>query len=195
MVIFLIYNQHQNDQSLKIEMITPTLKTHRLTIRALSEADLDTFTHYRAQSEIAKFQSWSDFTYSDALGLFQKMDYTSFGKIGEWYQLAITDSNSDLLLGDLAIHFIDDDQIEIGFTIALEHQNKGIAKEAVTGLLDYLFNTLNKHRIIATTDTRNIASYRLLESLGFRREAHFKQNIWFKGAWGDEYQYAKLCSE
>lgn len=33
----------------------------------------------------------------------------------------------------------------------------------------------------------NTASYRLLEKLGFRREAHLIQNVFFKGAWGDEY--------
>ena len=28
-----------------------------------------------------------------------------------------------------------------------------------------------------------------------RREGHYLQNVWFKGAWGDEYQYAMLRSE
>ena len=54
---------------------------------------------------------------------------------------------------------------------------------------------LKKHRVVATTDVENTASYRLLETLGFRREGHFIQNIFFKGAWGDEYQYALLRSE
>jgi hypothetical protein len=31
--------------------------------------------------------------------------------------------------------------------------------------------------------------------LGFRREAHYRQNIFFKGAWGDEYLYALLKSD
>jgi hypothetical protein len=35
----------------------------------------------------------------------------------------------------------------------------------------------------------------LLEKLGFRREAHYRQNIFFKGAWGDEYLYALLKSD
>ena len=59
----------------------------------------------------------------------------------------------------------------------------------------YAFGKLKMHRVVATTDAKNVASYRLLEKLGFRREAHFLQNIFFKGAWGDEYQYALLHSE
>ncbi|QIZ77534.1 GNAT family N-acetyltransferase [Ferrimonas lipolytica] len=176
-------------------MLTPSLKTHRFTIRAFTAADLELFTHYRSQPEVAKYQSWSDFNYADALSLFEKMDYQNFGVVGAWYQLAIADCESDILLGDLAVHFIDDEQVEIGFTIAPANQQKHVAKEAAVALLGYLFNTLNKHRVVATTDAQNVASYRLLESLGFRREAHFRQNIFFKGAWGDEYQYAMLRTE
>ncbi len=40
-----------------------------------------------------------------------------------------------------------------------------------------------------------IASYKLLERLGFRREAHLVENIWFKGAWGSEFHYALLERE
>jgi RimJ/RimL family protein N-acetyltransferase len=41
----------------------------------------------------------------------------------------------------------------------------------------------------------NVASWRLLEKLGFRREAHLIENIFFKGAYGSEYHYALLERE
>ncbi len=44
-------------------------------------------------------------------------------------------------------------------------------------------------------DCLNDRSVALLERLGFRREGHFLQNVWFKGAWGDEYLYAILREE
>ena len=176
-------------------MNTPNLRTERFIIRAFDEADLEIFAQYRSQPNVAKYQSWSEFTYSDAMALFQKIDYENFGVVGQWYQLAIADSDSNLLLGDLAVHFIDEEQVEVGFTVAPENQQKHVAKEAVLALLNYLFNRLKKHRVVATTDTKNTASIRLLESVGFRREAHFRQNIFFKGSWADEYQYAMLRSE
>ncbi len=174
---------------------TPVLKTKRFVIRAFKEADLKTFAQYRSEPEIARYQSWENYSYQKALSLFHGIDYSNFGMIDQWYQLAITDAVSDQLLGDLAVHFIDREQVEIGFTVAPDNQNKGVAREAVSGLLDYLFNSLNKHRVIAITDTQNVASCRLLESLGFRKEAHFRQNIFFKGSWGDEYLYAMLKFE
>jgi len=41
----------------------------------------------------------------------------------------------------------------------------------------------------------NEPSWRLLERLGFRREAHLVENTWFKGACTSEYHYAMLKRE
>ncbi len=176
-------------------MIPPVLKTENFVIRAFEEKDLEIFTRYRSQEVVAKYQSWTSYTYQDAVELFESMDYSTFGNEGNWYQLAISSLDSDELVGDLAVHFIDQKQLEVGFTVSPEYQAKGVATEAVSSFLRYVFGELNKHRVVATTDVKNVASYRLLEKLGFRREGHFIQNVFFKGAWGDEYQYALLCTE
>ena len=176
-------------------MITPVLDTENFVIRAFERKDLEVFVEYRSDEIVAKYQNWENYTSQDANELFESMDYSSFGTEGKWYQLAISMRESDRLVGDLAVHFIDQDQIEIGFTVSPEYQGKHVATEAVSSFLCYVFGELNKHRVIATTDVENTASYRLLEKLGFRREAHFIQNIFFKGAWGEEYQYALLHSE
>lgn len=176
-------------------MNTPVLKTENFVIRAFEKKDLEIFALYRSQEMVAKYQSWTSYTFQDAIELFENMDYSTFGAEGNWYQLAISSYESDELIGDLAIHFIDSEQVEIGFTVSPQHQGKSVAAEVVASFLGYLFGELNKHRVVATTDVDNIASYKLLEKLGFRREGHFIQNIFFKGAWSDEYQYALLRSE
>ncbi|WP_394130538.1 GNAT family N-acetyltransferase [Shewanella maritima] len=181
----------------------PTLTVEQLQIRPFTEADLVSFARYRAIPEVARYQSWSNYSLLDAKRLLANSHYDQFAQAGKWYQLAIVDKNSQQLLGDVALHFIDDgaelptthQQVEIGFTLAPEYQGKGIASLAVKRVLAYLFNELSKHRVVATTDTRNVASWQLLQRLGFRREAHFKHNIFFKGEWGDEYQYALLATE
>ncbi|GLS84558.1 GNAT family N-acetyltransferase [Paraferrimonas haliotis] len=164
-------------------------------IRPFQLKDLECFAEYRGQESVARYQSWSNYSYQDAVKLFEAMDYSTFGSIGQWYQLAIVAKKGDSLLGDLAIHFVDEQQLEIGFTVAPQFQGQGIASEAVSALLAYVFTHLKIHRVTATTDVNNVASYKLLEKLKFRREAHFIQNIFFKGKWGDEYQYALLRSE
>lgn len=176
-------------------MSAPVLNAEKFVIRAFEKKDLEAFAHYRSQEVVAKYQSWTNFTYQDAVELFENMDYSAFGTEGKWYQLAITMRDTEELAGDLAVHFVDQDQIEIGCTVSPEYQGKSVATEAVSSLLGYVFGDLKKHRVVATTDAENTAAHRLLEKLSFRREAHFVQNIFFKGAWGDEYQYALLRSE
>lgn len=173
----------------------PVLKTENFAIRAFERKDLEAFAQYRSQEMVAKYQSWTSFTYQDAVALFDSMDYSIFGTEGNWYQLAISRHETDELVGDLAVHFIDQDQIEIGFTVSPRHQGKSVATEALSKFLCYVFGELNKHRVVAITDTKNTGAQRLLEKLGFRREGHFINNIFFKGAWGDEYLYALLRSE
>lgn len=175
--------------------MTPLLQNDNITLRAFIPKDLTTFADYRGNPDIAKYQSWTEYSLADAQQLFKQTDYDTFGTPEKWFQLAIAKRCSNELLGDLAVHFIDNQQVEIGFTIAPAHQQTGIATQAMQLLLDYLFNACNKHRVIAITDTRNTPSCKLLEKLGFRREAHFVKNIFFKGEWGDEFQYAILREE
>ena len=51
------------------------------------------------------------------------------------------------------------------------------------------------HRVVAELDPRNTPSIRLCRRLGMREEAHFVQDLWFKGAWADTGVFAMLESE
>lgn len=111
--------------------------------------------------------------------------------------MAIELRETGAVIGDCGLHAIRDQplQMEIGFTLALECQGHGYATEAVGRLVDYVFSALQKHRVVAITDARNVAAVRVLERLGMRREGHFLEHVWFKGSWGDEYLYALLRKE
>jgi RimJ/RimL family protein N-acetyltransferase len=173
-----------------------TLQGQRCKLRPFTEQDLPAFTAYRADPAVARFQSWSSYSLDDARQLYAVLDRTVFGAPDTWFQIAIADRQHDSLLGDCALHFLaDGQQIEIGFTLAPVQQGKGLAKEAVSLLLDYLFTQLGKHRVIAITDAENHPARKLLLGLGFRQEAHYVQNVFFKGSWGDECLFACLASE
>jgi len=57
------------------------------------------------------------------------------------------------------------------------------------------FEEYGLHRIVGRLDARNTASARVLERLGMRREAHFRQNEIIEGEWTDEFVYAILRPE
>lgn len=171
--------------------------TSRLCLRDFTAADVARFAGYRAEPEVARYQSWSDFALEDAEAFLRQQSTAEFGRSGTWYQVAIADRASDVLLGDLALHFLASDarQFELGFTLSPAAQGRGIASEAVRSILDLLFAERGMHRAIAVVDARNAAAAQLLRAVGFRQEAHHRQNIFFKGAWGDEWVFAMLAEE
>ena len=57
------------------------------------------------------------------------------------------------------------------------------------------FETLGLHRVIATCQPENTASWRVMEKLGMRREAHFRKGHYRGATWWDEYFYALLAKE
>jgi len=51
---------------------------------------------------------------------------------------------------------------------------------------------LNKHRIIASIDPDDKNSIRLVERIGFRKEAHFVESLLINGKWVDDLIYALI---
>ena len=174
------------------------LQSDRLIIRSFRETDLEAFSAYRSDPDVAKYQSWELPYKMDQAFLFLA-DINRFkpGTPGEWYQLAVERQGQPGIIGDVAFQINRDDplQAEIGFTFDRSFQNQGYATEAVKNLLNFLFTQMNLHRVVAICDVENHASVRLLERIGMRREGHFIENVWFKGSWGCEYLYAILSSE
>jgi RimJ/RimL family protein N-acetyltransferase len=178
-------------------MSFPNLESERLLFRRFTESDVESFVAYRSDPEVARYQSWDNYSIEDGRRFITEMASQEFDLPGTWIQIALEKKESGELIGDLAVHTLEPDgnQIEIGFTLARVHQGKGFAKESLKCLLDFMFRDLNKHRVIAICDAKNDGAAKLLRSLEFRQEAHLIQNIWFKGAWGDEFQYAMLQDE
>jgi RimJ/RimL family protein N-acetyltransferase len=173
------------------------LLSSRLILRRFRESDLAPFCRYRSDPRVARYQDWESWSEEEGRRLLEWQMTLHPDVPGTWFQLAIELAETGALIGDCGLHTLADrpGQAEIGFTMAREHQGKGYATEAVNLLLDYVFGKLGKHRVIAVTDTRNVPATRLLERVGMRREGHFLENVWFKGGWGDEYQYAMLERE
>jgi RimJ/RimL family protein N-acetyltransferase len=86
-------------------------------------------------------------------------------------------------------------QGEIGFMFSPAHQGKGYATEAARAMLELGFGVYGLHRIVGRAEARNVASTRVMERLGMRREALLIENEWVKGEWQSEVIYALLARE
>ena len=172
----------------------PIVKTNRLVIKEITTRNADDMFEYRSNLEVQAYQSFKPRVKTEVID-FIKRNTRTFNKEETWYQLGIF--LNEKMIGDIGIHFIgpENQQCEIGYTIGQHEQRKGYGKEAVIGVIDYLFKELNKHRIIASLDPNNEASKYLLESIGFRKEGLFIKSIYNNGKWEDDLVYALLEEE
>lgn len=72
---------------------------------------------------------------------------------------------------------------------------KGIATEAIRLIVKYGFEDLNLHRIEAGAYCRAIGSWKALEKNGFKREAIFREHVFFVNEYIDVYRYGMLKDE
>ena len=89
----------------------------------------------------------------------------------------------------------EDRQGELGYIFHPDVHGRGIASEASRALLKFGFETALLHRIYARCDARNVASSRVMERLGMRQEAYFRQHAKVKGRWDEELIYALLADD
>jgi len=175
----------------------PLLEPPRLRIRPFEQKDLAAFAAYRSDEEVARYQGWNTpYTLDQALAFFHALQQTPEDAPEAWIQLIIERKSDHAVLGDCAFKLSRDTrQAEIGCTIARPYWGAGCGREATHRLLAYLFEDRKLHRVTANCDVENPAAARTLEAAGLRREAHFIENLWFKGRWSSEYWYAMLASE
>jgi len=173
------------------------IETDRLILRPIRMEDSDSIFRYRSNSLVNQYQGWIPKTIDDVHDFIKTKISSEIDIPNTWYQLVIIAKENSELIGDIGIHFLDSDkfQVEIGCTLDKNYHGKGYATEALKETMNFLFNTLNKRRIIASIDPRNTKSIELFERLGFRKEAHFKESILINNEWVDDLIYAILKDE
>ena len=142
----------------------------RTALRRLSTSDLARFQAYRVNPEVGRYQGWSAKSTEEAEAFLAEMAAAPLFVPGEWVQLAIAESGTDHLIGDIGVCVRggNENSVEIGFTLAPEAQGKGLGSEAVRETIAMLFEFTPVETVIAITDTRNLPSIRLLERVGMR---------------------------
>ena len=83
----------------------------------------------------------------------------------------------------------------MGYCFAEASWGQGYATEAARALLDWAFGTFDLNRVQAETDTRNLASARVLEKLGFVREGTLREDCVVEGVVSDSWVYGLLRRE
>jgi RimJ/RimL family protein N-acetyltransferase len=174
------------------------ITTQRLQLRPYAPTDLDDVYDIHSRPEVMRFLYQGPLTREQAVQLLErKMRGAALLEQGDTLSLAVVLPEAGAVIGDVILHWTSSDhrQGEIGYVFSPRIAGRGYATEAAAVMLRIGFDQLGLHRIIGRLDARNSASARVLQRLGMRQEAHFRQNELVKGEWTDEAVYAILASE
>jgi RimJ/RimL family protein N-acetyltransferase len=173
--------------------------TARLRIRPAAPEDADAMFAIRSRPEVAE---WLPVLPSDAAAYaerFREPERLALtlaleldGElIGDLY-LALTDAWAQVEVREQAQQV----QAEIGWVVSPEHAGRGYATECAEELLRICFEDLGLRRVKALCFADNVASWRIMEKVGMRREEYnVAESLHRSGKWLDGVGYAILADE
>lgn len=166
------------------------VQTERLILRRFCKEDFQDLFQYVSDAEVVRFEPYKPMNASEA-------EDSLNWRISTDEMIGVELKSNRKLIGNLYLGKRDFNALEIGYVFNRQYWGQGYAFEGCTALIRKAFSE-GVHRIYAECDPCNIASWRLLERLGFAREAYYRQNISFwkdeqgNPIWKDTFVYALL---
>ena len=184
------------EHELALELHPPPrrIETERLLLRPFEPGDLEAVHDIHRRPEMVRwlYEDAARTLEDDRPWLEGRIRRVRFGLTGDGLGFAAVRDGA--VIGDLSLTLTSAEhrQGEIGFLVHPDEQGRGYATEASEALLALAFDTFALHRVVGRLEARNVASARVLEKLGMRREAHLVENELVKGEWQSELVYALL---
>lgn len=171
----------------------PELNCDRLSLKEITPRDKEAMYSIRSNINVMRFMGREAMhTLSEAEAFILSVSESFQKKNGiNW---GIIENESARFIGYFGIWRIDADNCrgEIGFALHPDFWGKGYMIEAAKAILRFGFEGLNLHSFEANIDPDNISSVKLVEKLGFRKEAYFHENFLFNGKFYDSMIYSLL---
>jgi len=149
------------------------LRTQRLSLRPLSERDVDSLVAYRSLPEVCRYVPFEPM---DEAAVRERL-HRSWGlralkAEGDVLFLGVELTASGQLVGDVMLRWssVEHRGGEIGYVFHPAYSGRGYATEAAHRLLHLAFDELGLHRVIARLDAENHSSARVAARLGMRQE-------------------------
>lgn len=179
------------------------LRTERLVLRPIEASDAADVYEYQRLPEVIRYLPWPE---RDRASGFEHTAKRAAGRVlaadEDFVFLAATlpgapstdDPARDRVIGDFMVRVssVQHARLELGWVLHPDFQGRGYAREAAGTVLDFVFESLNPHRVEAFLDARNAASAALCERLGMRCEATLLEEEYNDGEWQDTAVYGVL---
>ncbi len=166
------------------------IETNDLIIRNFELRDENDLCEYMLQRVNAEFETYPEFTSQKA-----KEEVEFRAQSDEFYAIELKEEHK--VIGNIYLGKRSFNTRELGYVLNNNYQHRGYGSDAGKAAIEYMFGQ-GLHRIYAECAPQNIPSWKLMEKIGMKREAHFRKNVSFhqdkNGApiYWDTYVYAML---
>lgn len=141
------------------------IQTKRLLLRPFQMTDFDDVHAYSSDEEVTKYMLFGPNDTDETIAFLSFVVSYAHESPQRHFEYAIEFNNR--VIGAVSLHMNETfDEAEMGWVLSKDYHRKGIMFEAATALKDYAIKRFNINKIIAHCDSRNIASYKLMEKLG-----------------------------
>ncbi|WP_431886270.1 GNAT family N-acetyltransferase [Micromonospora wenchangensis] len=174
-----------------------TLRTPRLSLRQVGDGDVDRILEYRNLPEVTYWLLRTEVEPAAFRAAWRRAadDPDDHSRAVVLDGLVIGTVSLDVLDGMGQPGMPTRTEAQLGYIFDPAHGGRGYATEAVTAMVGYAFTWLGVRRITAGCFADNLASVRVLEKVGMRREQHGVGDSWHaERGWVDGYTYA-LCAD
>jgi RimJ/RimL family protein N-acetyltransferase len=175
---------------------TPTLHTARLRLRPFDDADANDLFELHSSAYVVRYWDappWSERVRAERfIAACRQMAQEGTGA-----RLAVDRVSDGTFIGWCSLNRWNPDyrSASLGYCFDDAAWGHGYATEAARMLLRWAFDTLDLNRVQAETDTRNVASARVLEKLGFVREGTLREDCVVNGEVSDSWVYGLIRRE
>jgi RimJ/RimL family protein N-acetyltransferase len=180
----------------RMSLPAPTLQTPRLRLRPFDDSDANVLFALHTNAFVLRF--WDAPPWNERQRAEQFITACrQMTEAGTGTRLAVDRAADGAFIGwcSLTRWNADYRSASLGYCYDDAAWGQGYATEAGRALLQWAFDTLEINRIQAETDTRNVASARVLEKLGFVREGMLREDCVVNGDVSDSWVYGLLRRE
>jgi RimJ/RimL family protein N-acetyltransferase len=174
------------------------IETERLRLRPFSRGDVDAVFAYRSREDVTRYLFDSPMNREACAEAVQaRVGQTTWEQEGDKIFLAVERLEDGTMMGEVSLILRSAEwrQAEIGYIFHPDFHGHGYASEACRRLLSLGFDDAGAHRVFARCNAANEASRRVMQRLGMREEAHFREHMLVKGTWEEELICALLEDE
>jgi ribosomal-protein-alanine N-acetyltransferase len=147
------------------------LETERLILRKMTSEDLDQLLLIFSDPKV--MQSFGGILFDRAMmGKWVSRNLNHQDRYGYGIFSVILKENEELV-GDCGLEHMEVDgshEVELGYDFRSDYWNRGLATEAAAAVRDYAFEQLGLKRLISLIRPDNLASQRVAEKIGMRKE-------------------------